>query len=84
MSRVLRSKRKSKHPQARDPFGKKDLEIREGRLRAPHLWLREIEGVAREWKTLCGAGGTVKNGAIEIQGDKVPLIRQWFLKRASR
>ncbi len=43
-----------------------------------------LNAMAREWKTLCGAGGTVKNGVIEIQGDKVQLIRNWFAKQASR
>ena len=33
-----------------------------------------LNAMAREWKTLCGAGGTVKNGVIEIQGDKVQLV----------
>ena len=28
-----------------------------------------LEHVAAELKRLCGAGGTVKDGAIEIQGD---------------
>ena len=28
-----------------------------------------LEGRAAELKRLCGAGGTVKNGAVEIQGD---------------
>ncbi|MBI1728295.1 MAG: stress response translation initiation inhibitor YciH [Candidatus Rokubacteria bacterium] len=30
---------------------------------------REIEGRAAEFKRLCGAGGAVKGGAVEIQGD---------------
>ena len=30
---------------------------------------REAEAVARELKRLCGAGGSVKDGAVEIQGD---------------
>ena len=30
---------------------------------------RELEMVARDLKKLCGAGGTVKGGAVEIQGD---------------
>ena len=42
-----------------------------------------LNGIARELKTLCGAGGTVKNGAIEIQGDQVQMVREWFLKRSS-
>jgi translation initiation factor 1 len=40
-----------------------------------------LNSMAREWKTLCGAGGTVKNGVIEIQGDKVQKIRAWFVKK---
>ena len=40
--------------------------------------------MAKDWKTHCGAGGTVKNGVIEIQGDQVQMIRGWFLKKASR
>ena len=30
---------------------------------------RDLEGRATELKRLCGAGGAVKDGAIEIQGD---------------
>ena len=29
----------------------------------------ELPGVASDLKRLCGSGGTVKNGALEIQGD---------------
>jgi translation initiation factor 1 len=29
----------------------------------------ELPGIATELKRLCGSGGTVKNGALEIQGD---------------
>jgi translation initiation factor 1 len=29
----------------------------------------DMEALARSLKTLCGAGGTVKDGTIEIQGD---------------
>ena len=43
-----------------------------------------LNNMSKEWKTLCGAGGTVKNGVIEIQGDQVKMIRGWFLKKASR
>ena len=43
-----------------------------------------LNGMAKEWKTLCGAGGTVKNGVIEIQGDKLKVIQGWFLKKTSR
>jgi translation initiation factor 1 len=37
-----------------------------------------LNKIARELKTLCGAGGTVKNGAIEIQGDNAARVRAWF------
>ena len=43
-----------------------------------------LNSMAKEWKTHCGAGGTVKNGTIEIQGDQVQAIKGWFLKKASR
>lgn len=33
------------------------------------LVLAELPGVATDLKRLCGSGGTVKNGALEIQGD---------------
>jgi translation initiation factor 1 len=33
------------------------------------LTAAELPAVATELKRLCGAGGTVKNGALEIQGD---------------
>ncbi len=29
----------------------------------------EVTALARELKTACGAGGTVKGGALELQGD---------------
>lgn len=30
---------------------------------------REVEARAAELKRLCGAGGAIKDGAVEIQGD---------------
>jgi translation initiation factor 1 (eIF-1/SUI1) len=35
--------------------------------------------IARELKVTLGAGGTVKNGIIEIQGDKIIPVKTWFL-----
>lgn len=39
-----------------------------------------LEGIAKRLKTSLGAGGTVKNGVIEIQGHHVEAVRAWFLK----
>ena len=42
------------------------------------LGLEEIDlkALAKKLKALCGSGGTVKNGAIEIQGDRRDQIKQ--------
>lgn len=40
-----------------------------------------LDGIARKLKTRLGAGGTVKNGAIEIQGDKAAQVKDWFEKQ---
>lgn len=48
----------------------------------------ELEDLARELKRLCGSGGTVRDGVIEIQGDHRDRIvaqlqkRGWKVKRA--
>ena len=42
---------------------------------------RRLDDIARELKSALGTGGTVKNGTIEIQGDKVEAIRAWFINR---
>ncbi len=40
-----------------------------------------LNAMARELKASLGAGGTVKNGVIEIQGDKLEAVRSWFDKK---
>ena len=37
-----------------------------------------LNAMAQELKAKLGAGGTVKNGVIEIQGDKVAAVQDWF------
>jgi translation initiation factor 1 len=47
-----------------------------------------LKQIAKELKQLCGTGGTVKNGVIEIQGDQRDRIvdeltrRNFTVKRA--
>lgn len=40
----------------------------------------KLETMARGMKHAFGVGGTVKNGIIEIQGDKVEEVKEWFVK----
>ncbi len=40
--------------------------------------------LAKELKQACGAGGTVKNDVIEIQGDKRRQVAQFLLQRNYR
>lgn len=42
---------------------------------------KRLEMMARELKSGFATGGTVKNGTIEIQGDKVVVIRNWFKEK---
>lgn len=43
-----------------------------------------IEALARKLKQLCGSGGTVKDGVIEIQGDKRALLVEALLREGFR
>ena len=40
----------------------------------------EAKNIQKELQRLCGAGGTVKNGIIEIQGDHREKIREHLQK----
>lgn len=38
----------------------------------------KLNAIARDLKTTFGTGGTVKDGVIEIQGDRVADVKDWF------
>lgn len=41
----------------------------------------EMRELASFLKKRTGGGGTVKNGVVEVQGDKVQLVRQLLLEK---
>ncbi len=43
--------------------------------------VEELKELASFLKKRTGGGGTVKNGVIEIQGDKVALVQQLLLEK---
>ena len=67
------------------PKPKIHLEIRSGKkvtvITGLHTYGTDrLNAIAKELKTNCGAGGTVKNGTIEIQGDKISQMKLWLTK----
>jgi translation initiation factor 1 len=72
---------------SRSPVPKIRLEKRAGKavtvVAGLHTYgAARLDIIARELKITLGAGGTVKNGVIEIQGDKVAPVKKWFLSSA--
>jgi translation initiation factor 1 len=41
----------------------------------------DLEAVAADLKRLCGAGGSAKNGAVEIQGDQCEKVAEHLRAR---
>lgn len=69
---------------SRSPVPKIRLEKRAGKavtvIAGLHTYgAARLDTIARELKITLGAGGTVKGGIIEIQGDKVAPVKTWFL-----
>ena len=65
------------------PVPKIHLEKRAGKsvtvISGLHTYgLDRLNEIAGRLKSSLGAGGTVKNGSIEIQGDKTMQIQKWF------
>ena len=72
----------------RSPIPKIRLEKRAGKavtvIAGLHTYgSNRLNVIAKELKSALGTGGTVKNGMIEIQGDKVEPIKTWFERSAA-
>jgi len=72
----------------RSPKPKIRLEKRAGKcvtvITGLHTYgAKRLDMIAGELKSTFAAGGTVKNGTIEIQGDKAGLIKSWFEKQGN-
>jgi translation initiation factor 1 len=48
------------------------------------LTASELTAAGKELKRLCGTGGTVKNGVIELQGDHRDKLVAYFTQRGRR
>lgn len=45
---------------------------------------REVEALGKALKAACGAGGTVKDGVLELQGDHRPRVEAYLQSRGLR
>ena len=45
---------------------------------------REVEALGKALKSACGAGGTVKDGVLELQGDHRPRVEAYLQSRGLR
>ncbi|HSV83706.1 MAG TPA: translation initiation factor Sui1 [Ramlibacter sp.] len=41
----------------------------------------ELARLGQELKAACGSGGTVKEGAVEVQGDHLEKVMAWLVQR---
>jgi len=41
---------------------------------------KELKKISKALKALCGCGGAIKNGVIEIQGDQHEKVKTWLEK----
>jgi len=77
---------KSMKNNPRSPVPKIRLEKRAGKsvttISGLHTYgSKRLDSIARELKSTLATGGTVKNGTIEIQGDKVIAVQSWFKEK---
>jgi translation initiation factor 1 len=45
---------------------------------------RDVDALCKALKTACGAGGTVKDGVLELQGDHRPRVESYLQSRGLR
>jgi translation initiation factor 1 len=68
-----------KPPESREPLIRLRMERRRGKpvtiAAASGLPPAELAALARELKSLCAAGGTLKSGEIEVQGEHRDRLR---------
>jgi translation initiation factor 1 len=78
-----RKARSGARPQAAAPAGRGGIRIALDRRASDRVVTvvtglpgspAEVAALAKELKTACGTGGTVKDGALELQGDHRPRV----------